>query len=64
MIRFTKEQREAFMKKQFITCKKCGYNNKISRFENYGTCLLCEEILDRKTYFKANFYKTKHYLVK
>ena len=60
MIRYTKSQREAFMQKKFITCKKCGYNNKIGRFENYGVCLCCGEILDPKTYFKANFYKTKN----
>lgn len=60
MIRFTKEQTEGFIKKEFITCKYCGYNNKLKRFQHYGVCLNCGKVLDEKVYFKAQYYKTKN----
>ena len=59
MIRYTKSQREAFLKKQFITCKYCGYNNKIQKLKKNGVCLCCGQILDKKIYFKATYYKTR-----
>lgn len=42
-----------FMKELYITCDKCNYNNLKRRFENYGTCLRCGKVLDKKVYFKA-----------
>lgn len=52
-----KDSKEEFMKKRFITCKNCGYNNERSRFLQYGTCLNCSEILDEKVYFKIEMLK-------
>ena len=41
----------------FITCDKCGYNNKKERFQAFGTCLGCGKILDDRVYFKAQLLK-------
>ncbi len=41
----------------FITCDKCGYNNKKERFEAFGTCLGCGKILDERVYFKAQLIR-------
>jgi ribosomal protein L37AE/L43A len=57
MIRFTEKQREEFIKNNYITCKYCGYNNKRNRFDNFGTCLCCGKILDKRTYFIARLMK-------
>jgi len=53
----TKETKEEFMKKKYITCPKCSYNNERGRFQQYGKCLKCGEILDQKTYFMINMMK-------
>lgn len=45
------EDKEEFMRKNYITCKHCGYNNERGRFKQFGTCLKCGKILDEKTYF-------------
>lgn len=57
MIKFTKEQRENFVKGKYITCKYCGYNNEKHRFENFGYCLSCNKILDKRVYFVAKMMK-------
>lgn len=57
MKRRTKEEKEEFVKKLFVTCKWCGYNNERGRFNQYGTCLKCGRILDEKTYFKIEMLK-------
>lgn len=49
--------RKEFMEELYVTCPKCGYNNKKKRLENFGTCLLCNEILDSKLYFKVMLKK-------
>ncbi len=49
--------KEEFMKDLYVTCNKCGYNNRKDRLENYGTCLLCGEIIDKKIYFKVMMRK-------
>lgn len=46
-----KEQKE-FIEEMFITCDKCGYNNKKGRLSIYGTCLCCGKILDKKAYLR------------
>lgn len=51
-----KEYKE-FMDERYITCDKCGYNNLKKRFEGFGTCLRCNKILDKKTYFKVRMKK-------
>jgi len=48
-----KTNHEEFMEELYITCNECGYNNLKRRFENYGTCLRCGKILDKKVHFKA-----------
>lgn len=52
-----KKSKEQLMREEFVTCEKCGYNNKRKRFEAFGTCLRCGEILDGKTYFKAQMFR-------
>ena len=49
--------KEDFMKKKYITCPKCSYNNERGRFNQYGTCLKCGEILDQKIYFMIEMMK-------
>ena len=39
--------------REFVVCPKCGYNNEFYRFQNYGTCLRCNEIIDKKVYLKC-----------
>lgn len=57
MIRFTKEQRDGFVQNKYITCKYCGYNNEKHRFQNFGYCLCCHKIIDKKIYFVARLKK-------
>ena len=49
--------KEEFIKKHYCTCKKCDYNNERGRLNQYGTCLKCGEILDKKIYFKIQMMK-------
>lgn len=49
--------KKEFMEELYVTCNKCGYNNKKKRLENYGTCLLCGEVIDKKSYFKVMMKK-------
>lgn len=44
--------KKEFMDELFVTCDKCGYNNLKKRFSNFGCCLGCGEVLDKKSYFK------------
>lgn len=53
----TNLSKEDFMKKNYITCKICGYNNERGRLMQYGTCLKCGKILDEKTYFMIQMMK-------
>ena len=41
----------------YITCDKCGYNNKKERFQAFGTCLKCGKVLDERIYFKAQMIR-------
>lgn len=52
-----KEPKDEFIKKVYITCPKCSYNNERGRFNQFGTCLKCGEILDQKTYFMIQMMK-------
>jgi DNA-directed RNA polymerase subunit RPC12/RpoP len=52
-----KEDKQEFMKKNYLTCKYCGYNNEKARFLQYGVCLKCGKILDEKTYFMIQMMK-------
>lgn len=45
--------KDKFMDKLYIICDCCGYNNLKNRFENYGTCLRCGKVLDKRVYFRA-----------
>lgn len=58
MKRWTKEETERWIERNFVVCK-CGYRNEIKRFERYGICLSCGRILDERIYFKQQFYKTR-----
>lgn len=49
---------EQFLDERFVKCE-CGYNNEKKRFENYGTCLRCGKILDKKIYL-ARLLKIKN----
>lgn len=49
--------KDEFVKKNYVTCPKCEYNNERGRFNQYGTCLKCGEILDEKTYFMIQMMK-------
>lgn len=49
--------REEFIKKLYVTCEYCGYNNERARFLQFGTCLKCGKVLDKKTYFKIEMLK-------
>lgn len=57
MRKFTKEEKEEFIKKHYYTCEKCGYNNEKSRFMQFGTCLKCGNKLDDKVYFMIEMMK-------
>ena len=57
MMRTFKESKEVFLKKTYITCDFCGYNNEKSRFLKYGKCLKCGHILDNRTYFMIEMMK-------
>ena len=46
-----------FIKDNFVVCDKCGYNNRKGRFDNFGCCLRCGAILDKKIYFKRQMRK-------
>ena len=58
MPKLTKKVIDKFVKDNYITCE-CGYNNEKHRFENYGTCLRCGKILDKKIYL-ARLLKIKN----
>lgn len=49
--------KKEFIKKNYITCENCGYNNERARFNQYGTCLKCGKVLDQKTYFMIQMKK-------
>lgn len=49
--------KEEFMKKNFVLCPFCGYNNKKFFLYQYGTCLNCKKILDQKIYFMIEMKK-------
>lgn len=52
-----KTTKEDFMKQNYLTCQKCGYNNERGRFMQYGKCLNCGAILDKKTHFMIEMLK-------
>lgn len=56
-MRTFKTSKDDFMKKNYITCPKCEYNNERARFLQYGKCLKCGEILDQKVYFMIEMMK-------
>ena len=62
--KFTREQTLKFIEDNFVTCKKCGYNNRKELFHKYGVCLCCGDIIDGKTYFKAKYYKTRQRMLR
>ena len=45
------EEKSEFINNRFLTCS-CGYNNRRDRLENFGTCLRCGKIIDKRSYFK------------
>lgn len=57
MKKITQEEKEEFIKQHFYTCENCGYNNEKKRFLQYGVCLNCGKILDKKTYFMIEMMK-------
>lgn len=56
-MRTFKESKDSFMKRNYITCKYCDYNNERARFLQYGKCLKCGKVLDEKTYFMIEMMK-------
>lgn len=52
-----KDNKEDFMKKNYIVCPYCQYNNEKARFLQYGTCLKCGKILDNKVHFMIEMLK-------
>lgn len=56
-MRTFKESKEEFMRKNYIACPYCKYNNERARFLQYGTCLNCGKILDQKTHFMIEMMK-------
>ena len=53
-------KKKKFIENLFIVCDNCGYNNFKNRFQEYGTCLRCGKVLDKKVYFKAQMKKKLH----
>jgi predicted Zn-ribbon and HTH transcriptional regulator len=49
--------KEEFMKKNYVTCENCGYNNERARFLQFGRCLKCKKILDKKTHYMIEMMK-------
>lgn len=45
---------------KYIVCPKCGYNNERKRFSFYGTCLRCNEIMDKKIYLKHLMWEARN----
>lgn len=54
------ESKEEFLKDNFIKCKYCGYNNEKNRFQNFGKCLCCDEILDSRVFYIKKLKKQLH----
>lgn len=40
-----------------IQCPKCKYNNKPENVKFYGTCRLCDSVLDEKAKYKYEMNK-------
>lgn len=57
-LRDTKNNRSH--KLTFIICPFCGYNNELTRFQLYGTCLRCHKIVDKKVYLKRRLWEANH----
>lgn len=51
-----KIEKEKFIKKMFIVCGKCGYNNEKHRFQHYGFCLRCKNVMDERLFFKYQLW--------
>lgn len=51
-IKVGSETHKQFLQENYIICEHCGYNNKKTNVEKYGTCLKCRSILDPKSYLK------------
>ena len=45
---------------EFVVCPKCGYNNEPKRFNSYGTCLRCHQIVNPKIYLKRKLWEAKY----
>lgn len=58
MRRWTKEETEQWLERNFVTCE-CGYRNRISKVQKTGICLACGKILDKKANFEYHFHKTR-----
>lgn len=52
--------KEEWLRTKFIVCPKCGYNNEKKRFSLYGKCLRCNEIIDKRIYFKRLIWEDKY----
>lgn len=52
-----KTSKEDFLRKTYIKCPKCKYNNEKGRLNHYGTCLKCGSVLDNKKYFMIEMMK-------
>ena len=48
-----------FIKKEYVVCPFCGYNNEKERFTYFGTCLRCNKIIDKKLYLKRRIYESQ-----
>lgn len=53
----TKAEVQDFIKEKYITCKYCGYNNEKGRFTQFGVCLKCGKVIDKRAHFKTEMLK-------
>ena len=55
-MKYTKDQKEKWLKDNFLICG-CGYHNKKEWTSYFGTCNRCRKVLDKKAYFKYEMNK-------
>ena len=44
----------------FIDCPVCHYKNKLDNVKRYGSCKLCETVLDNKAKYRYEMYCRLH----
>jgi len=54
------KSKEEFLENTFVKCERCGYNNEKKRFQNFGKCLCCGEIMDSRIFYFRKLKKQLH----